>query len=350
MAKVLILISFLQIVIFSHAQSDCIEYTLSDLNPNNFSLDFREYNRKNAIFCAQLSNIVYEPEGSIKRFVEELNLKYPQANYKCQFIQDIETSTEVLIFGNEYFVIVAFRGTKELKDFKTDAKFLGYKTLVDRINDNRYEYIPIGHAGFRKSLMSIIRKDKEDLIGKLKVFINDSIKQQIENIPVFLTGHSLGGALSHMFILPLKLNKFNYSGGYNFAPPLAIWKDDALKMRADSSIFNVTYDIVNNTDYITRLPMYSRINMGHIGKFYRICYSDKDRLFPEIYREDELFFKYKIWEKFTVIKALFDKYHRMAYYLKAVSDNKNSNERIIERSGALETCSCLGVKKEKCNQ
>lgn len=346
--KSFLLVFFLILINISETAAQFDVTVLKDLNPTNFKTDFKEYNRKTAIYCAQLSNIVYESENSINNYVETLRLFYPDAGYKYQFLQHKPTSTEVMFFGNSDFVIVAFRGTQEMKDFKTDAKFLGYKTRIDSIKDQKFPFIPSGHAGFRKSLMSVIDRDSIDIFGNLERFITDSLGGTKEKMKVFLTGHSLGAALANLFILPLQGNGFLYRGSYNFATPLAIWKNEADKIIKDTSIHNVTYDIVNYTDYIARLPMYSRKNMKHIGKFYRVCYIDKDLLEPKIFSEKEIYIKYKTFEKFTPIKALYAKYHRMIFYLRAVSDKYNTKEMIDDRSSIMQTCSCLGVNKKYC--
>src|SRR5688572_25235988 len=91
-----ILLSFLTLVP-SFSQFDI--GVAEDLNPEHFNPDFSNYDRETAIYCAQLSNVVYESESSITSYLEALNLIYPEANYKMAFFEDRVNSTELMFFG-----------------------------------------------------------------------------------------------------------------------------------------------------------------------------------------------------------------------------------------------------------
>lgn len=351
MKKILITtFCFLSICTYSQINIEVFnDQVIEDLNPINFSLDFSDYDKKTAIYCAHLSNIVYENENSIKHYIEILNAKYPNSKIEHKFIFNKETSTEVLLFCTKKFMLISFRGTAGGKDLITDSKYFLYKNRKDTINNTRYKHIPSGHGGFRKSLSSVITDNQ--LFENIDILIKKHNIKSTKKFPIFLTGHSLGAALASMFINPLKGNNYNYKGCYNFAPPLAISNYEANLMKNDSSIYDVTYDIVNNSDYITRFTKYCRRNMQHIGKYYRVCYNynDKKYQFPKIQREDETFFQYKFHEQFFY-SSLFDKFHRIKHYITAVKHELNTSDKVLERDihGNGDGCSCL--KPRNCNK
>ncbi|MEP5339067.1 MAG: lipase family protein [Algibacter sp.] len=343
------IICFLSICVYSQNNDEVFnDEVIDDLNPQNFLLDFSKYNQKTAVYNAHLSNIVYENEDSIKSFIKALNSKYPNSRIEYNFISNTDTDTEILLFCTKKFMIISFRGTAGGKDLITDSKFFLYSNRKDTINSNRYKHIPSGHGGFRKSLSSVIEENQ--LFKKIDILIKKQNNKSVNTFPIYLTGHSLGAALASMFINPLKANNYNFKGCYNFAPPLAISNYEAILMKSDPSIYGVTYDIVNNSDYITRFTRYCRKNMQHIGKFHRICYDydDKNYLVPKIQREDETFFQYKFHEQFS-FSSLFDKFHRIKYYISAVKHELNSSDKVLERdiSDQGHGCSCL--KPKNCN-
>jgi hypothetical protein len=309
------------------------------IKKENFNPDFNNYDQKTALFMAHLSNLAYEDSLKIKIANDIFNLISPKAKYKYEFIQDKESSSEVLLFGNKEFVVISFRGTQEAKDFFTDGKFLGYRSVVDSLNSDKspfFKNIPTGHGGFRKAIMNLIKK--KHLMTRLDNFI-ERLGVKKEEIPIYTTGHSLGGALSSLFIGVLVGEGYNFKGAYHFAPPLAIWKSYALKLQKSPVIKNCVYDIVNNTDYISRVPRYGRKNFKHLGKFYRIYKNEAKE--PLIYNEVEKYFKYRKLEKFNPYKTLFDRYHRLSHYIEGVSFKKNDLNSINIRSKELKGCSSM---------
>lgn len=305
---------------------------VKDLNPQNFNTDFSAYHRETAIFCAQLSNIAYENPVFIDSYIETLNEYYPKANFTVKHVIGEKTSSELFILSCNRFVIVAFRGTQETQDFVKDIKFIRHGNTKNA--NQQIDQLPAGHGGFRGAVIELL--NEEHLIDSLRTFQQERNKK----LTVFLTGHSLGAATAQFFIKPL-MKEFTYGGGYYFAPPIGIDLQTAKVMKTNPEIGFRSYDIINNTDLITRLPYWKLDNYGHLGKFYRICQNDELAI-PLIYKEKEMAFKYKFLEKLQPKKALFDKYHRMIYNLEAVKAVQNTEEKILERSNFKgEDCSCL---------
>jgi hypothetical protein len=148
----------------------------------------------------------------------------------------------------------------------------------------------------------------------------------VKEFPIFVTGHSLGAGLSQLFMECLDYSRYNFSGAYHFAPPLAIACDYFIEMR-DKFGYKV-YDIVNYKDYI---PRAGRIDVAHYGIFVRICDDDL------IYFERESYVKFRWREHFRALR-----YHKLSNHLETIRSSYNSVAQIEERSKNSNGFPCMG--------
>lgn len=290
---------------------------LNDLNPANFNKDFSEYDQLTSIYCAQISKIAYWDAAGIQKLHQSISEKYPNANYRSEFInhQDKKSHTQVLLWGNTDFLIIVFRGTEpsKIKDWITDAKFWNYENNPS--SNEELANMPPGHGGFRRSLMSLITK--KNLFERIDAFLlNGNPNADISETPIYVTGHSLGAAISQLFIEPLHYKKYNFSGAYHFAPPLAVSCDinDYMKTKFGNKV----YDIINYKDYV---PRAGRNGVAHFGKFYRIC---KNGL---IFKEKESYIKFRFFEYLSEFKL-----HKLQNHIKSIKNKENSMKLIYDRS------------------
>jgi hypothetical protein len=310
--KTKVLLSFILLTNFFYAQNEEI---IKDLNLTKFNNNFSRYNQLTSIYCSQVSEVVYWNSTEIQNLQKRLNQKYPKENYNLELIDHKKSHTQALLFGNKKFLIIAFRGTEPSKiiDWITDAKFWNYKTAP--IFNEKYANMPAGHGGFRKSLMNLITE--KNLFKKIDAMIAKcNSETDLSKFPIYLTGHSLGAAISQLFIEPLNYKKYNFSGAYHFAPPLAVSCDmnDYMKTKYGDKV----YDIVNYKDYV---PRAGRNGVAHFGKFYRIC---KNGL---IYSEKESYIKFRFFEYLSEFKL-----HSLNNHLKALKKTNNNFYAITNRS------------------
>ena len=123
--------------------------------------------------------------------------------------------------------VLAFRGTEQkLADFKTDLK----AELIKAPDANTEELI---HKGFYEAFNSV-RKEVDRDLGKDK------------DLPLYVTGHSLGGALA--IVATRFIAKDSLGACYTFGSPRVGNLDMSLVFRTP------IYRIVNSSDIVPRTP------------------------------------------------------------------------------------------------
>lgn len=342
-----------------------VSFALDDLNPNNFNTDFTEYDQPTAVFCAQISNLVYYDLSEIDQRVELLRARHPEDSIRYRFITQVgshhpltpdqvatgdkrrklqkkKTESEVLIFATKRFAVISFRGTSSFKDIKTDLRFRTFGSKNDGSENPRQ--LPAGHNGFRLSLIDLIDQHKFfDQLGEMV----DYYKADPKNYPIFLTGHSLGGALAIMAIKPLQFNnEFQFGGAYTFAPAMAV---------ADSSVYayenekDRIHNIINHTDIVPRL---NRNRGNHIGKYYRFSAYRHDMYTKDdgaLYQEKVRHIKFLRREKMVIIGTVL-KYHSLDRYIERIKLPYNNTKAVLARGLDARECIYKGskVKKKDC--
>lgn len=314
----------------SYSQNDTI---INELNPINFDKSFSSYNSKTALFCGQLSELAYWDETKLSNLFFQIKDAYPNYNLNSKYIYNKETGAKVLLWCCKDFLVISFKGTEpsKIKDIITDVKLWNYKNKPKQ--NDALANMPPGHGGFRKSLASLIQGS--NLFDSINKIIKESNpNSNINDFPIFLTGHSLGAALSQLFMECLHYKKYNFSGAYHFAPPLAVSCE--VNQYMSDNYGDKVYNIVNYKDYI---PRAGRKWVAHFGKFYRIC---NDSL---IYKETEAYVKFSKNEYFQELK-----YHKLNNHLIAIRDPKNSIENINSRSKGEFPCMGDGIQNiNPCN-
>ncbi|MGP8200225.1 MAG: lipase family protein [Limisphaerales bacterium] len=146
-------------------------------------------------------------------------------------ISDADTDTRVVIYQNDTELIVAFRGTAGLRNWVTDLDARFKAESGCRV-----------HAGFSAALDSVERQLLAAMAGTSK--------------RIWLTGHSLGGALAMLFAWRISNFKSEISdslaGVYTFGQPRV--GDAGFRDLYDSRLKERTFRVVDGEDFITRIP------------------------------------------------------------------------------------------------
>jgi len=216
------------------------QISLFDFEFNNSQLSL-----KNALLLAQASGLAYDLPDIIEK---DARSKWSMKDFS--FIQ--KDDSECFIGANTDVILLVFRGTEQnsLKDWITDFQFRkklgpwklgvhrGFKEAVDLVWDEVYQ--------------RIVRLTK------------------IANRPLFIAGHSLGGALATLATANFLEENFPVKALYTFGQPRVGGK---LFVNKFNKSFKYTYRFVNNEDIVTRVP-FKPFNYDHIGC---LRYFDSDR-------------------------------------------------------------------------
>lgn len=162
-------------------------------------------------------------------------------------------SSQGILIQHEDYVVAAFRGTDEPADWLDNLRLMRAR-------------IPMGcsvHSGFQAALEDIWHDMYADL---------DHFRRQDDGTdrPLWITGHSLGGALATLAAADLVDRDDTWYGCYTFGSPRVGDRDFARIMNAECGGRLVRFQ--NNADIVTRVP--TRLSgYSHCGRF---CYISED--------------------------------------------------------------------------
>lgn len=195
-------------------------------------------------FIERINNLI--DENRKEKFVQLIDLVgYDHQEERRILEEELETlefriietfdqdGTQAILVSNNSWAILAFRGTEamSISDIKADLK--AATTKCD--SGGRI------HSGFSEAFGRVERKIQEKLH-----------QEDIRKLPLFITGHSLGGALASIAAKKLKHNG-GIAACYTFGSP-RVGDDDWV-----SGIKTPIYRLVNAADCVTMLPPSSEV-------------------------------------------------------------------------------------------
>ena len=183
--------------------------------------------------------------------------------YRESTISDARTDAQANVtqetINGEPVIIVAFRGSSNAKDFLQDAEFW----MVDLNTNVRLSMSnsrPMCHHGFLEDFEAI------------SVAVTTAVKNLLVQTPaakVYLTGHSLGGALAILGALEFARQKLAVTLVTTFGQPRA--GNAAFRELYNqagpvaASLGAITFRVVNQNDIVPRLPGWL-LNYRHCGQ------------------------------------------------------------------------------------
>ena len=187
---------------------------------------------------------------------EEVSERDIRMNFK--YLNMLVTNTQAFMFRKGDNLILVFKGTQQLADWKTNLKIRlkEFTVLADQ------ESIPPTgrvHRGFLDAWQSV----EKQVIYYLRKWWTPDTK-------LWVTGHSLGGALAAVATISLETQGFKVSGLYTYGQPrVADWKlVNYMNKRMGDRIIRY----VNNNDIVPLIPpqlipwVPTRV-YGHMGQF-----------------------------------------------------------------------------------
>lgn len=184
--------------------------------------EFAEKTKKSSLL--KLIDIVgYDHEAEIEKLVAELS------SLNAELITTFDSNgTQAILVSTNKFITLSFRGTEatSIKDIKSDAK----------ANNTKCDSGGNIHSGFKGAF--------EEVELDIQNFLN---KEEYSNKPLFITGHSLGGALA-----TIAAKKLKHVGGiaacYTYGAP-RVGDEEWI-----SNIKTPLYRVVNAADCVTMMP------------------------------------------------------------------------------------------------
>jgi hypothetical protein len=223
---------------------------LTDFEPKSVSA----YSRTNALWLAEFSRLIYrqgpdELSPPPPNFVTRDAILQGKGWSEAAFFNQGGTQAGLFVKKDQCGALV-FRGTLGLQDAITDLNFPQVRG-------------PAGgqvHGGFKKAFDAIWQQPLTSTLAKL-------------DVPLFLTGHSLGAALATLAASYCLNNPVLGKGGlgalYTFGSPRV--GDPALGRTFDPQFFHCR--IVNNVDVVPTLPPelpIPGIEFKHVGQLKQL--------------------------------------------------------------------------------
>jgi triacylglycerol lipase len=207
--------------------------------PFNFLPATTFWQPENARWMAEAANLAYQDPKDIEASAKTWGFK------RFHFLD--RRNTQGYVIAGDDLILIAFRGTEitNLQDVMTDAKielvkFPGRRGKV--------------HAGFWGAL-NLVWKDLLTILEE----------EQTTAQPIFITGHSLGGALATLATARFRLEMDKpVNGLYTFGAPRSGDREFAAAFNGDYKPRAFRY--VNNNDVITRVPA-REMGYSHVGTF-----------------------------------------------------------------------------------
>lgn len=200
------------------------------------------YSDRMAWILASMSHLAYDryEDQNNPKALELFTAKLKSGGFQLlETFNDPKTDTQAFVATNGDYAILAFRGTEVSKktDILIDAK-------VSRITDIEGRV----HSGFHAAYESVRESIEKCILG-------------MNEIPLYITGHSLGAALATVATQELEINpiiKSRIAACYTYGSPRVG------NTQYDKNFKAPIYRMVNTTDIVTVIPL---LAMGyvHIG-------------------------------------------------------------------------------------
>ncbi|MGE0268602.1 MAG: Mbeg1-like protein [Candidatus Omnitrophota bacterium] len=197
------------------------------------------FNLGNALALAKAAELAYKTFEEVRSVTQE---EWGFSEVKWLEGPD---DTQAYFVINDTTVVLAFRGTESTQDWLTDAAV----RLVDAV-------IGRTHRGFTSAL--------DNLWGDIEANLLSAV---VSGRTLWITGHSLGGALAALTASRINQQNIDINGVYTFGQPRV--GDDVFADHCADLFGYRLFRLVNDEDIVTRVP--PRLSgYDHFGRTYLI--------------------------------------------------------------------------------
>ncbi|MEE9412919.1 MAG: lipase family protein [Methylococcales bacterium] len=198
-----------------------------------------------AYLMAQVSSAAYESDSNkLNDILSDLGLTLDDVR-----IKDSNTGTQGFLAYNNDLVVVAFRGTEDFKDWISNVQVWENKMNKTPNCDQSVRV----HEGFHDAVKSVVKDGQ--LFSRIAELQQTGRK-------FYITGHSLGGALSTlMAYFSAEKEAINIDGVYTYGqPPIG---DSEFRQCYEAQLLDKTFRFVNHKDVVPRLK--PNDSLKHVG-------------------------------------------------------------------------------------
>lgn len=205
--------------------------------------------RENAYWMARLSKEVYLTTSDIDQKPNEQailsSIKEDDSGFKSVTGYD-RNSAQAAVVEHQDYICIAFRGTNEIEDWIDNINAFSVKELFGEF-----------HRGFYNSVQDLW----QEIDKTVKKF------QSEHSRPIFITGHSLGGAMATVAAAKLIHEDKPFTSVYTFGQPRALTRDTSRLFNAECK--GRYFRFHNNNDIVTRVPA-RLMGYSHVGTYLYI--------------------------------------------------------------------------------
>jgi hypothetical protein len=203
------------------------------------------YSDRMAWTLASLAQLVYDRFEDDKQVHILLVEKLKSGGFRLlDEFNDPATDTQGFLVANikHEYAVLAFRGTEVTKkrDVATDAMVLKISNIETKVRV---------HTGFNEAY--------ESVSGEIEA----SLAKHLKDMPLYVTGHSLGAALATVAVRHLEKKTYfkdQIAACYTFGSPRV--GNKAL----DKELRSPVYRVVNTTDIVTMVPSIGYYHVGDV--------------------------------------------------------------------------------------
>jgi len=206
-----------------HLMSDNLSY-FKEIVP------WKSYNPQNSLSLAIACEVAYMDEADIKSIVTN-DFDYPNVAF-IEKKKGRDVDTQGFVMGNNRNIVIAFRGSDALQDWIANFQPIKEAGPFEKTK---------AHEGFQDALYPAVIQ----LTNAIDAFRTRRQK-------IWVTGHSLGGALCSLYAGMLIENGYDIFGIYNFASPRPA--DASFSKQLIAGVKGPHFRVVNKMDIVPHVP------------------------------------------------------------------------------------------------
>ena len=196
-----------------------------------FDLDFEatSYSPRNSLSMALACYLSYQSEKTIAQQVAKWGFSLFAT---LEASKGLKIDTQAFVASNDQITLIAFRGSESIQDWASNF------TVVTDAGPFKNTRV---HEGFQDALFPVIMDLTEEII-----------KHGRNHQDIWITGHSLGGALATLLTAMYLERNRKVKCLYTFGSPRV--GNESFRSHFNRSFYDHTYRVINGNDLVPHVP------------------------------------------------------------------------------------------------